>query len=102
MTKQTRMTNDRKTSGTSSFGFRASSFLRHSSFVLRHSLSSFSTGYHKYILQVGQIHRRRYSCLAVQLAHLETLDRADQQPRRENTTNAGGVDLGARTQVRLL
>src|SRR5947207_4822299 len=102
MTKQTRMTNDQKTCGTCSFELRASSFLRHSSFVLRHSsASSFSPCHHKHILEVRQVHRRRDSRLAVQFTHLETLDHPDEQARGKNAADAGSVNFRARLEVRL-
>src|SRR5881394_1264487 len=89
MTKQARMTNDQKTCGTSSFE------LRHS------SASSFSPCHHKHILEVGQVHRRRDSRLAVQFTHLETLDHPDEQARGKNAADAGSVNFRARLEVRL-
>src|SRR5882724_6538976 len=103
MTNEVRMTNEgKKIAALSSFGFRASSFLRHSSFVLRHSsASSFSSCDDEHIFQMRQVHRRRDSRLAVQFTHLETLDHPDEQARGKNAADAGRVNFRARLEVRL-
>src|ERR1041385_404542 len=79
---------------------RASGFVIPSSFVIR--ASSFSTRNHKHVLEVRQIHCRRHPRLAVQLAHLETLDHPDEQARWKNAANARSVNFRAVREVRLL
>src|ERR1051325_6486526 len=92
------MTNDETTTTAFPFRFRASSFLRHSSFELRHPPSLVSR-HHKHVLQMREVHGRRYSRLAVELTHPKTLHRPDKQPRWENATNAGRVHFCADRQV---
>src|SRR5213595_3159326 len=76
---ETNSNEQRLRSETDSFEFRASSLFR---------ISSFSACYHKHILEMRKIHRRRYPRLAVELTHPKTLDRADEQAGWKNSAHA--------------